>query len=710
MRVNALLQCLTYQRANGTDVGSRTVTVSLRESGQTLAVPDSRTINITGVNDAPQIVIAPVIAATEQVPQPIATSILITDVDSAAGAIVFTASVNSGVLTATASGGVTLITPAAGAQVAVQGTEAAIRTWLQTAGNLIYTYLLDAAGGTVTLTIRVDDKGFTPAPAQITTATRNLTLTFVNDAPTLSPPTFARTYTENTLAVTVAPTITVTDPDSNNIASATASITGGTLAAGDVLTVTPTAGITAVWNPGTGVLTLTGTQPKGTYQTALQTIRYATTSENPSTTSRIIQIRVSDGSVTNPLSAASVSTVAVVAVNDAPTLSPLVFNRAYTENSLAVSIAPTITVADVDSTNLFSATATFTGGKATGDVMTATVSGGIFASFNFTTGVLSLTGSAPLATYQTALQSVRYGSTSENPSTANRTIAIVVSDGSLASAQAVSTVGVTAVNDAPALNPLAFTPTFTEDGGPVQIAPSITVIDVDSADIFSATVRFTGGFQAGQDVLTTTVGVPITVAYNGSTGVLTLSGVASKADYQARLQAGTYNNTSQNPVTSARTLQIVIADNPAKATSPAATSTVAVTAVDDAPVLTANTGMTFTHPATGTLPFTVTVPPASLTAGDVDSAANQIHYAIVSLPITGTIKLEVSPGVFVQRTTCPAATGYFTQDDLQNNRVKYVLNSALRPFDASLGFVVQNGTAVCPGVPQATYTVRVRAP
>ena len=84
--------------------------------------------------------------------------------------------------------------------------------------------------------------------------------------------------------------------------------------------------------------------------------------------------------------------------------------------------AVTVTSADTDVTG---AVISISSNFQTGDVLSYTPSGTISISSN-TGGVLTLTGIATPAQYQTALQSVTYGST--NSSTATRTISYVVKD------------------------------------------------------------------------------------------------------------------------------------------------------------------------------------------------------------------------------------------------------------------------------------------
>ena len=65
-------------------------------------------------------------------------------------------------------------------------------------------------------------------------------------------------------------------------------------------------------------------------------------------------------------------------------------------------------------------------------------------------------------------------------------------------------------------------------------------------DLREVTVSISTGFDSAADELTFTNPLPggITAAYNDATGVLTLSGEASEADYEAALAGITYANTA----------------------------------------------------------------------------------------------------------------------------------------------------------------------
>ncbi|MEZ6087265.1 MAG: hypothetical protein R3C05_04400 [Pirellulaceae bacterium] len=95
-----------------------------------------------------------------------------------------------------------------------------------------------------------------------------------------------------------------------------------------------------------------------------------------------------------------------------------------------MAITSTLTVTDVDDTNMESAVVQITGNYANGeDVLAFVDQNGITGSWNATNGTLTLTGSATKADYITALRSITYNNTSENPSAATRTVSFNVNDG-----------------------------------------------------------------------------------------------------------------------------------------------------------------------------------------------------------------------------------------------------------------------------------------
>ena len=140
----------------------------------------------------------------------------------------------------------------------------------------------------------------------------------------------------------------------------------------------------------------------------------------------------------------------------------------YTENDPATAIYDSIQLVDVDSTNLTGATIAITGGHVSSeDVLAFTVQNGItIDTWDAVNGILTLTGTATVAQYETALQSVTYQNTSDNPNTTDRTISWSVTDGSDSSVVETSTIEITEINDAPIAidDPSGFESTVQSNG------------------------------------------------------------------------------------------------------------------------------------------------------------------------------------------------------------------------------------------------------
>ncbi|MDI9850281.1 hypothetical protein QM467_19810, partial [Rhodoblastus sp. 17X3] len=207
-----------------------------------------------------------------------------------------------------------------------------------------------------------------------------------------------------------------------------------------------------------------------------------------------------------------------------------------------------LTVSDPSSSTLSGATVSIGGGFFAGDALNFTNQNGITGSYNATTGVLTLTGSASLAAYQTALDSVSFSSTSANPTNYGtdlaRTINWQVSAGALKSTVVSSTVNVIGVDQAPVLSGAGNTTTYASGGVAVVIDSALSASDPDNLKLASATVAISN-FQSG-DLLNFANQNGITGAYNAATGVLTLSGQATVAQYQTALDTVTFSTSSAN--------------------------------------------------------------------------------------------------------------------------------------------------------------------
>jgi len=282
-----------------------------------------------------------------------------------------------------------------------------------------------------------------------------------------------------------------------------------------------------------------------------------------------------DASINGGVTAFSVMTntlnVMVTAVNDLPLLGGLPTEPLlYVEDAAPLPLAgASLTVTDVDSPLLTSATVRLTN-PLDGDaewLLAATNGTGITASFEG--GVLRLTGNASPAVYQTVLRSVKYWNASQDPDPADRVFQLSVADNQGSRAPSTIIVQVQPVNDPPELDLNGSGPgedyatTFYINRGPVPVAAeSVTLSDVDNTTIKSATVRIVN-LQNGQaEVLSADVsGVSnIKLNYTPATGLLTLTGGDSVANYARVLRTITYDNASSSPTGMTRTVEFILND------------------------------------------------------------------------------------------------------------------------------------------------------
>ena len=177
-------------------------------------------------------------------------------------------------------------------------------------------------------------------------------------------------------------------------------------------------------------------------------------------------------------------------------------------------------------------------------------------------------------------------------------------------ATATVSVTVACVNDAPVVDLDAdddrgtmgsdFAVTFTE-GDPATLMEDpvdATVADIDNATLASLTVAITTLLDVGHETLSADVtGTSISANFvaDATTGVLTLTGPDTLANFQAVLRTVTYHNGDTSPDTTARVIHFVANDGTLDGNT--AVSTVAVeevdtppTAVDDAATINEDSG------------------------------------------------------------------------------------------------------------------------
>ena len=515
----AALRTVTY--ANSSDAPSpaaRTIAFQATDDAAAASNVATRTINIGAVNDAPVVTTSGgsasfTLGGSAAV---VDGALSVTDLDSAqlSGATVsISANLTAGdALSFTPAGSITGVGAGTGTlTLSGAGTPAEYQSVLRSV-----TYAgTTGTPATRTIAFQVTDT----AAANSNIATRGVTIGAApNGAPVVTTTAGSTAYTENAAPVTIDGGLTVVDSTDTNLESLQVRISAG-FEVGDVLTFTP-GSLTGSYAPATGILTLSGSATVATYQTVLRSVQFSSTHDNPAV-SKTIEFKVNDGDVDSNL---ATKVIAVTRVNDAPVVTTTGGATAYTENAAAVTVDGGLTVVDPDDTNLESLRVRISAGLDTGDVLTFSP-GSLTGSYVPGTGILTLSGTASVATYQTVLRSVQFSSTHENPAV-SKTIEFKVNDGDVDSDLATKAIAVTRVNDAPVVTTTATSLAYTENAGPVVVDGGVTLTDVDSAFLSSATVTIQApNFNAGQDTLALAPDAQFTTTFSG--GVLTITAVGS---------------------------------------------------------------------------------------------------------------------------------------------------------------------------------------
>lgn len=494
--------------------------------------------------------------------------------------------------------------------LASSGGTATLAQWQAALHSVTYNNTSDAPNtGARTISFVVND-----GTSDSVVATKAVTVTATNDAPVLATSNGTTAFTEGnnvtSTPVAIDNQLTLADPDNTTLASAKVIISGNFHSAEDVLSFTgnpATMGnISAVYNAATGELDLTSSGASATllqWQAALRSVTYTDSSDTPNVATRTISFSVNDGALESTVSTKAVS---VASVNDTPVANASGGISAFTESAIGAStpvlVDSGLTVSDLDSTTLASAKVSITGHFQIGEdvlqfVNNPATMGNISAAYDAGTGVLSLASSgstATLAQWQAALRSVTYTDTSDTPDTGPRTVSFTVNDGTSNSAAVTKFISVTATNDAPVVisssGAAAFTAGNNSAATPVAIDSQLTLNDPDNGTLSTATVSVTGNFKLNEDVLAFTNSGSamgnISGSYNATTGMLSLASagnVANLAQWQAALRSVTYTDTAELPDTATRTISFTVNDS--QADSATVTKNVALTSVDQSPVL-----------------------------------------------------------------------------------------------------------------------------
>ena len=238
-------------------------------------------------------------------------------------------------------------------------------------------------------------------------------------------------------------------------------------------------------------------------------------------------------------------------------------------------------------------------------------------------------------------------------------VTITVTDVSGNSSIETFRLAVTAVNDGPEVTTTSGSVSYTENDSAVTVDDLVSITDLDDTQIVSGSASITTGFTNGDTLEVNTEGTGITARNDSSTGVLSLSGTDTLANYQSVLQNIAYISISENPTATAttRTITFAVSDANSDGTgveSGSATREIDVTPVNDPPEL-SFVDLDMQQPV---LIDEIHSFYASYVTDDVDADA----LILQSLPITVSLDETAPRGAAINPST---GTFTWTPDELQ---------------------------------------------
>ncbi len=362
---------------------------------------------------------------------------------------------------------------------------------------------------------------------------------------------------------------------------------------------------------------------------------------------------ISGGGATGGITAYSTATetagIAVAAINDAPVLASIEgSDLAYVEDDGATAITSTLTLTDVDDVNLESATIQITANYTNGEDGLAFVDQlGITGSFSASTGAITLSGTASVANYQTALRAVTYQNTNTgSPSTATRTLTISANDGNTDSNAQTRNITVSAVNDAP-VHTVPATQTIAEEASLTFASVNGNLIGIAELDDGGSGLEVTLTITNGTATLNVTTGLAFSTGDGTADASMVFTGTLTNINNA--LDGMVFDPTID--FSGAASVQIVTDDQGNTGSGGALTDddtiSITVSAVNDPPVLASIEGSDITYtagdPATqisAALQLTdiddSTIESATVQiTGNLDSAEDLLEYGSTG-SITGT--------------------------------------------------------------------------
>ena len=495
-----------------------------------------------------------------------------------------------------------------------------------------------APGSTVStgFTVAVTQNGVTA-----TDGATSVIATAVNDVPVIAGTRAGQTATDEA-SVNPFSGVTISDTDVGVVEAVTITLAGSNGLATDADGSLSGSGLSKI---GTGLYALAAATP-AILTAELEALTFSPTAHQVApggTVATGFTLAVTQNGVTTT---DNVSSVIVTAANDAPVISGAQAGQVTTdEASLKPFSGVTISDVDLGATDSMAITLTGTNGLVTD-------SDGILSGTGLTkigTGLYSLAATSP-ASLTAELDSLTFSPTAHQVapgSTVTTGFTLAVTQNGLTTANTVSSVLATAVNDAPVISGAVAGQTTTDEAG-VKPFSSITVSDPDLGVADSVQITLTGTSGLATDADGALTGAGLTKI---GTGLYTLA-AATPGSLTAELEGLTFSPTAHQVApggTVATGFTLAVTQN--GLTTVNTSSSVTATAVNDAPVISGAKSGQPTTDAASVKPF------SSVIISDPDLGVTET----VMITLTGTSGVATdADGILSGTGLTKIGTGLYT--------------------------------------------------
>ncbi len=240
---------------------------------------------------------------------------------------------------------------------------------------------------------------------------------------------------------------TLTDSDSDTLIFVSAHLQAALDGGQELLSVSSSSNINALFNTSTNQLILTGPATVEEFQVILPTLVYQHLGPEPTPGIRVVTIVTSDGEA---LSLPAVSRINVQSINDPPLILFDLTNTPFTEGGPPVALFTSASVSDPDNQLLAFATVTIDNVQDSLQEVISSQVGGVNVTTSQAGGRLSFTfilSSPTVENFEFFLAGLFYNNLASEPTPGGRNITLVLSDGEDLSAPVIITLVVEAIND-----------------------------------------------------------------------------------------------------------------------------------------------------------------------------------------------------------------------------------------------------------------------